>query len=132
MASALKSDRDRRDPAIRRAGGQVPADIRSYPLIVHNLLLGLGVIALGLGAASCSVASSGTSSSSPGTPTSTTVPPATTARLSPTQTMNAALANGRAEPSLHYVTTSLGEGLTTTIVGDVNQTSGTQTIVVSR
>lgn len=101
---------------------------------MHNLLVGLGVIALGLGAASCSVASSGTSvtsSSSPGTPTSATVPPADTTPLSPTQIMNAALAHGGAQPSLHYVSTSLVQGLTTTIVGDVNQTSGTQTIVVS-
>jgi len=45
--------------------------------------------------------------------------------------MNAALAHGRAQASLHYVSTSFGEGLATTIVGDVNQTSGTQTIVVS-
>ena len=33
---------------------------------------------------------------------------------------------------MHYVSTSVGNGLTTTIVGDVDQTSGTQTIVVSR
>ncbi len=45
--------------------------------------------------------------------------------------MNAALARGRGQTSLHYVSTSFGEGLTTTIVGDVNQTSGTQRIVVS-
>jgi hypothetical protein len=32
---------------------------------------------------------------------------------------------------LHYVSTSVGNGLTTTIIGDVGQSSGTQTIVVS-
>ena len=45
--------------------------------------------------------------------------------------MQAALRHGGAMSSLHYVSTSIGDGLTTTIVGDVNQTSGTQTIVVS-
>jgi hypothetical protein len=45
--------------------------------------------------------------------------------------MKAALRHGGSRPSLHYVSTSIGNGLTTTIVGDVNQTSGTQTIVVS-
>ena len=39
-----------------------------------------------------------------------------------------ALRHGGSRPSLHYVSTSVGNGLTTTIVGDVNQTSGAQTI----
>jgi hypothetical protein len=45
--------------------------------------------------------------------------------------MDAALRRGDAEPSLHYVSTSTGDGLTTTITGDVDRTSGTQTIVVA-
>jgi hypothetical protein len=45
--------------------------------------------------------------------------------------MKTALKNGAAQTSLHYVSTSTVEGTTTTIVGDVNQTSGSQTIVVS-
>ena len=45
--------------------------------------------------------------------------------------MKTALHHGESRPSLHYVSTSVGNGLTTTIVGDVNRTSGTQTIVVS-
>ena len=45
--------------------------------------------------------------------------------------MKTALRHGESRSSLHYVSTSVGNGLTTTIVGDVTQTSGTQTIVVS-
>ena len=45
--------------------------------------------------------------------------------------MRAALRHGVSESSLHYVSTSTGDGLTTRIVGDVNRTSGTQTIVVT-
>ena len=45
--------------------------------------------------------------------------------------MKTALHHGESRPSLHYVSTSVGNGLTTTIVGDVNRASGTQTILVS-
>jgi len=45
--------------------------------------------------------------------------------------MKTALRHGGSQSSLHYVSTSVGNELTTTIVGDVNQTSGTQKIVVS-
>ena len=42
--------------------------------------------------------------------------------------MKAALRHGTSEPSLHYVITSAGDGITTTIVGNVDKTDGTQTI----
>ena len=45
--------------------------------------------------------------------------------------MQVALRHGGRRASLHYVSTSVGNGVTTTIVGDVNQTAGTQTVVVS-
>ncbi len=47
-----------------------------------------------------------------------------------TALMKAALRHGGAEASLHYVSTSVGSGVTTTIVGDVGKTVGTQTIYV--
>jgi hypothetical protein len=47
-----------------------------------------------------------------------------------TALMKAALRHGGAEASLHYVSTSVGSGITTTIVGDVGKTVGTQTIYV--
>jgi len=46
--------------------------------------------------------------------------------------MKTALRQGDSQPSLHYVSTSTGGGVTTTIVGDVNQTAGMQTILLSR
>jgi hypothetical protein len=45
--------------------------------------------------------------------------------------MRAALRHGGSLPSLHYVSTSVGGGVTTTIVGDVNQASGAQTVAVT-
>jgi hypothetical protein len=45
--------------------------------------------------------------------------------------MKAALRHGGARSSLHYVSTSVGNGLTTTIVGDVEKARGTQTIHVT-
>ena len=42
--------------------------------------------------------------------------------------MKTALRRGGSQSSLRYVSTSVGNELTTTIVGDVNQTSGTQKI----
>jgi len=47
-----------------------------------------------------------------------------------TAQMKAALRHGGAKSSLHYVSTSVGSGITTTIVGDVGKTVGTQTIYV--
>jgi hypothetical protein len=45
--------------------------------------------------------------------------------------MSAALRHGGARRSLHYVSTSVGDGVTTTIIGDVNHTSGSQTVALS-
>lgn len=103
---------------------------------MRNLLAALGLIAVSIGVSACSGAASGTSTTSsgaPGTQASTTTLPAKpgTGSQSATETMKAALKNGESQPSLHYVSTSVGDGQTVTIVGDVNQTSGTQTIVVS-
>ncbi|MGO9583971.1 MAG: hypothetical protein ACLP36_14350 [Acidimicrobiales bacterium] len=108
---------------------------------MRKLLAALGVAAVGLGLSGCSNASS-VSTTAISTTTSR-LPPATTTtstrRESPftagnqtaTQLMDAALRHGGSRSSLHYVSTSVEDGLTTTIVGDVNQISGTQTIVVS-
>ena len=71
----------------------------------------------------------------PGAPQASTTTllavPVTASGSAAAQEMKTALRHGESRPSLHYVSTSVGNGLTTTIVGDVNQTSGTQTIVVS-
>ena len=48
-----------------------------------------------------------------------------------TSIMEAALAHGGSRPSLHYVSTSIGNNVTTTIIGDVNRTSGSQTVTLS-
>jgi hypothetical protein len=104
---------------------------------VRKLLVALGVVAMGVGASACSSTSSATStttSSVPGTEASTTTIPSSPAAGSnrtATQAMRAALRHGGSQSSLHYVSTSVEDGMTTTIVGDVNQISGTQTIVVS-
>ncbi len=104
---------------------------------MRKLLVALGVVAVGIGASGCTSTPSGTSSTT--STSSRTAAPTTTLAAVPVtgsnnaaaQAMEAALGHGRSRPSLHYVSTSVGNGLTTTIVGDVNQTSGTQTIVVS-
>jgi hypothetical protein len=104
---------------------------------VRKVLAALGVLAVGIAASSCSNASSGNSATSS---TSSSIVPGSQAapvtlgpgKTTAAKTLKAALANGKAQASLHYVSTSVGQGLTTTIVGDVNQTSGTQTIVVSQ
>lgn len=112
---------------------------------MRKLLVALGAIAVGLGASACNSTPSttATGSSTPagstgqgGTHTkasTTTLPPTrpTTGSRAATSAMDAALRHGGSRPSLHYVSTSVGSGLTTTIVGDVNHTSGVQTILVS-
>jgi len=105
---------------------------------VHKLLVALGMVAMGVGASACSSSSSATStttSSVPGTEasTTTTIPASRAAGSNATavQAMRAALRHGGSQSSLHYVSTSVEDGMTTTIIGDVTQTSGTQTIVVS-
>jgi hypothetical protein len=104
---------------------------------VRKLLVALGVVAAGIGASACSSTPSATSTTTSGassTEASTTTLPAapvTGTSNAAAQAMKAALRHGGSRRSLHYVSTSVGDGLTTTIVGDVNQTSGTQTIVVS-
>ena len=113
---------------------------------MRRLPIVLGVLAVGYGASAC------TSSPSSVGPTTTTKPiespttkpprvnastttfpplPASTAGRTATLDMQTALRHGAARPSLHYVSTSVASGVSTTIVGDVNQQSGTQTIVVS-
>ncbi|MGO9149170.1 MAG: hypothetical protein ACLP1E_02140 [Acidimicrobiales bacterium] len=104
---------------------------------MRKLLVALGVVAAGIGASACSSTPSATSTTTSGassTEASTTTLPAvpvTGTSNAAAQAMKAALRHGGSRRSLHYVSTSVGDGLTTTIVGDVNQTSGTQTIVVS-
>ena len=104
---------------------------------MRKLLAALGLLAVGIGASACSstpAATSTTTSSVPITEASTTtLPPVPLTRSSnaAAEAMRVALRHGGSRPSLHYVSTSVGDGLTTTIVGDVNRTSGTQTIVVS-
>ncbi|MGA2805425.1 MAG: hypothetical protein ABSF89_13725 [Acidimicrobiales bacterium] len=104
---------------------------------MRKLLVALGLVAVGIGASACSSTPSATSTtiaSVPSTAASTTTLQAalgTGANNAAARAMRTALQNGRSRPSLHYVSTSVGNELTTTIVGDVNQTSGSQTIVVS-
>jgi len=103
---------------------------------VRNLLTAIAVMAVAIGASACRGTTSGTSATSSSRPRaygSTTTLPARSAKGSATatETMKAALRHGASQPSLHYVSTSVGGSLSTTIVGDVDQTSGTQTIVVS-
>lgn len=103
---------------------------------MRKLLVAFGVVAVGVGASACSSTPSATSTTSSVThprASTTSLPavPVTGSSNTATQAMKAALRHGGSRPSLHYVSTSIGNGLTTTIVGDVNQTSGTQTIVVS-
>jgi len=93
---------------------------------VRKLLAALGVAAVGLGLSGCSNASS-VSTTAISTTTSR-LPPATTTtstrRESPftagnqtaTQLMDAALRHGGSRSSLHYVSTSVEDGLTTTVV----------------
>ena len=102
-----------------------------------KLLVALGLVAVGFGASACSnspAATSTTIASVPTTEASTTTLQATLGtgtNNAAARAMKTALKNGGSRPSLHYVSTSVGNGLATTIVGDVNQTSGSQTIVVS-
>lgn len=112
---------------------------------MRRLPVVLGVLAVGLGASACNSASSDSSTTTTapaGTSTTiaahlkastTTLPPAvvTPAGRAATLDMQVALRHGGRRASLHYVSTSVGNGVTTTIVGDVNQTAGTQTVVVS-
>lgn len=103
---------------------------------MRKLLVTLGVVAIGIGVSACSGTSATTSATStaPSSRTSTTTVPGQASPASgnaAAQAMQAALRHGGLRPSLHYVSTSVGDGLTTTIVGDVNKTDGTQTIVVS-
>lgn len=114
---------------------------------MRRLLAALGVIAVGIGATACTSTASETTStttsttSTTSTTTSTTsattssttlpVSPALTGDRAAVREMKAALRHGGAMLSLHYLSTSVESGLTTTIVGDVNQSSGTQTIVVT-
>jgi hypothetical protein len=100
-------------------------------------LFAFGLLAVGIGASACNTTSSSTSTTTSSVPvteaSTTTLPPVPLAGTSKAaaEAMKAALVHGGSQPSLHYVSTSVGDGLTTTIVGDVNRTSGTQTIVVS-
>jgi len=109
---------------------------------VRKLFFALGAIAVGVGTSAISLAStvstssisklaSSTMASYAGRATTFTKmlssPPGSAASLD----MRAALRHGASKSSLHYVSTSVGSGLTTTITGDVKQTFGTQTIVVS-
>ena len=102
---------------------------------MRNLPAALGAVAVGIGASACTTSSnnSAPSTTAPTTQASTTTLPTTPVRASSAaaKAMKAALTHGQSQPSLHYVSVSTGQGLTTTIVGDVNQSSGTQTIVVS-
>lgn len=107
-----------------------------------KLLAVLAAVAVSVVASACSTTSAGSSTSTTANPTtstnstaptatSTTVPTRVSGSSAATRTMYAALRRGDAEASLHYVSTSIGNGLTTTITGDVNRTSGSQTIVVT-
>jgi hypothetical protein len=108
---------------------------------VRRLLVVVGLVAVAIGASACTgTTTAPTTTTAPLPPTTTskaphaatTTPPATTAAArSATLEMRTALRHGDARPSLHYVSTSLGDGLTTTITGDVNQTSGAQTVALS-
>ena len=104
---------------------------------MRRLLVALGVVAVGIGASACSGVSSLTSTTASSAPSTNALPAVASAVATSAadqtagQLMRAALKHGGSRPSLHYVSTSVGNGLTATIVGDVNQTSGTQTIVVS-
>jgi len=97
---------------------------------VRKLLVVLGALALGTGASAFSNTSwaSTTKTTAFSIPTRNSSAP----KNDPTAAaeMNAAIRHGGAKASLHYVSTSVGGGISTTIVGDVNKTSGSQTIVV--
>jgi len=104
---------------------------------VCKLWVALGLVAVGFGVSACSSTPSATSttiasvSSTKASTTTLRAAPGSGSDQAAIDAMRTALNNGRARPSLHYVSTSVGNGLTTTIVGDVNRTSGSQTIVVS-
>ncbi|MGA2528037.1 MAG: hypothetical protein ABSG36_02605 [Acidimicrobiales bacterium] len=110
-----------------------------------RLLVVLGLAAVAVGASACN-SSSTVNTTTTATPKSTTtsVPPKTkvpTTTLAPspvsarsqtaTLIMRTALAHGGSRASLHYVSTSIGDHVTTTIIGDVNRTSGSQTVALS-
>jgi hypothetical protein len=112
---------------------------------VRRLPIVLGVLAAGLGASACtsSASSVGTTTTTPSESPTTVAPhvnasattlsplPSSGAGRTATLAMQSALGHGRLRPSLHYVSTSVASGVSTTIVGDVEQTAGKQTIVVS-
>jgi hypothetical protein len=104
---------------------------------VRKLLAALGAVAVGIGVSACSSTPSATSTTSSSfrnsaaSTTSLPAAPVTGNNMAAAQAMKTALRHGGSRPSLHYVSTSVGNGLTTTIAGNVNQTSGAQTIVVS-
>ena len=104
-------------------------------LIVRKVFAAVGALAVGIGVSACSSTPSGVSvpsSSEPGSASTTTLPGSPGAKdTSAVQTMKAALRHGASEPSLHYVITSAGNGITTTIVGNVDKRAGTQTVYVS-
>ncbi|MGA3353207.1 MAG: hypothetical protein ABSD85_08495 [Acidimicrobiales bacterium] len=110
-----------------------------------RLLVVLGLAAVGVGTSACGGSSSvSTTTTSTAIPTTTSGSPnakasATTLAPAPrsggsrtaTSDMKVALRHGGSLASLHYVSTSVGNGVTTTIIGDVNRTSGAQTVAVS-
>ena len=104
---------------------------------MRKLLVALGLVAVGVGASACTSTPSATSTTIANVPSTEASPTTLQAVLgtgsnnAAAEAMRTALKNGGSRPSLHYVSTSVGNGLTTTIIGDVNQTSGSQTIVVS-
>lgn len=110
---------------------------------MRRLLVVFGLVAVTLGFSSCTSTSTTptTTSSTPTTTpttsmasiphTATTLPARSAASRAATLAMRVALRHGDARSSLHYVSTSLGNGLTTTITGNVNQSSGAQIVALS-
>jgi hypothetical protein len=98
---------------------------------VRKLLVPLGVLAA-VGMAVSAFTSTSSASSTKAVTFSITTRNSAPPKSDPTASaeMQAAIRHGGARSSLHYVSTSGGGGITTTIVGDVNKTSGTQTITV--
>jgi hypothetical protein len=94
-------------------------------------LLVLCAFAVGIGASAGSDASWASVRTSPaGSSGLRSVAVASKSGPAALEVMRTAIRHGGSRSSLHYVSTSVGNGITTTIVGDVNRTSGTQTVVV--
>lgn len=97
---------------------------------MRKLLVALGAIAVGVGATQFTNSSWASTTRTTGFSVPARHNSAPKSDPAAIAQMKTAIRHGGAKSSLHYVSTSIGGGISTTIVGDVNKTSGAQTIVV--